>query len=109
MTAERAAQLEALGFPWRVPPGWRGGGVVNEAGCEAQLAKLNDYKAEHGDCRVPQKWAEDPALGSWVANQRTTKKKLDRGEPIEGMSAARASKLDKLGFAWAPGLARSQQ
>jgi hypothetical protein len=55
-----AAKLEALGFAWHPPAH---GGVVNEAGCEAQLAKLKDYKAEHGDCMVPRSWAEDPELG----------------------------------------------
>ena len=67
---------------------------------EAQLARLSAYKAEHGDCNVPQGWAEDLPLGSWVSTQRRRKKKLDRGEPSEGMTAARAAKLDALGFAW---------
>jgi hypothetical protein len=65
-----------------------------------QLAKLKAYKRRHGDCSVPQGWAEDPPLGSWVNNQRKRKKKLDRGDPGEGMTAARAAKLDALGFAW---------
>jgi hypothetical protein len=34
------------------------------AAWEAQLARLAAYKAEHGDCNVPQRWAEDPQLGS---------------------------------------------
>ena len=69
-------------------------------GWEAQLARLAAYKAEHGDCNVPKDWAEDPKLGKWVDTQRKFKRKLDRGEPSEGMTAARAVKLDALGFKW---------
>jgi hypothetical protein len=57
------------------------------------------YKAAHGDCKVPQRWAEDPRLSSWVMTQRALKTKLDRGEPSEGMTAERAARLTALGFA----------
>jgi hypothetical protein len=65
---------------------------------ETQLAKLEQYKCEHGDCNVPPVY--DPRLNKWVNNQRARKKKLDRGEPSRGMTAARAAKLEALGFAW---------
>jgi hypothetical protein len=98
MTAERAARLEALGFAWAPP---RSGAVFpNEAAWEAQLARLVAYKEAHGNCNVPQQWAEDPKLGSWVGTQRRCKKALDRGDPSEGMTAERAARLEALGFAW---------
>jgi hypothetical protein len=53
-------------------------------------------------------WADDPSLGRWVADQRRGKKKLDRGEPSLGMTAARAAKLEALGFAWEQLPARDQ-
>jgi hypothetical protein len=95
MTAARAAKLEALGF-------WKGRckGRWDTAGWEAQLAKLKAYQRKHGDCNVPQGWVEDPPLGRWVSTQRKGQKKLDRGEPSDGMTAARAVKLEALGFAW---------
>ena len=96
MTAERAARLTALGFAWDPPTGER----PKEAEWEAQLARLAAYKAAHGDCNVSQGWAEDPRLGHWVSMQRTRKRKLDRGEPSNGMTAARAAKLTTLGLAW---------
>ena len=66
-----------------------------------KFSKLAAYQARHGDCNVPYKWADDPKLGKWVDNQRSLKKLLDRGEPkCKGMTAARAAKLSKLGFAW---------
>jgi hypothetical protein len=100
MTAERAAKLTALGLSWSPFPKARGASHPNEAAWEAQLARLAAYKAAHGDCNVPYRWAEDPKLGTWVMNQRKCKRKLDRGEPSEGMTAARAAKLEALGFVW---------
>jgi hypothetical protein len=103
MTAARIAKLEALGFAWHAARLARDLQHVAEAASarwEAQLAKLTAYKAEHGDCNVPGRWAEDPGLGEWVKNQRTRKKKLDRGDPNPHMTAARAMQLEALGFAW---------
>jgi hypothetical protein len=67
---------------------------------EAQFARLAAHKVVHGDCNVPQRWAEDPQLGTWVSTQRFYKKELDRGEPSQCMTAARVAKLEALGFAW---------
>jgi hypothetical protein len=67
---------------------------------KAQLARLATYKVEHGDCSVPQSWAEDPRLGTWVSKQRALKRRLDRGEPSEGMTAERVALLTALGFVW---------
>ena len=64
------------------------------------MDKLAAFKAERGHCNVPFHWPENPALGQWVSSQRTLKKRLDRGEPCEGMTAARAAQLDALGFDW---------
>jgi hypothetical protein len=118
MTAARAAKLEALGFAWelsvteqqrkqRSKGSQETGSQVNskesqdDAGWEDWVAKLVQYKRMHGDCIVPRRWVEDPPLGRWVCHQRKCKKKLDRGEPSEGMTAARAAKLEALGgFAW---------
>jgi hypothetical protein len=91
MTAERAARLTALGFCWE-------GSHKNDAKWEAQLARLAAYKVAHGDCNVPQGWAEDPRLATWVKTQRETKRKLDRGEPSKGMTTERAARLTALGF-----------
>jgi hypothetical protein len=103
MTAARAAKLEALGFAWKMSAAARSKrsseGHRDDAGWEAQLAKLKKYKQNHGDCCVPRDWAEDPQLANWVKGQRHYKKKLDRGDPRPRITAARMAKLDKLDFA----------
>ena len=93
MTVERAARLMALGFAWESTTAHR-----NEADWEAQLARLVAYKAAHGNCNVPTRWAEDSRLGRWVNTQRKLKRKLDRGEPSDGMTAERAARLTALGL-----------
>jgi hypothetical protein len=103
MTAVRAAKLDKLGFAWELSAAGISEQVRKahrDGVWEAQLAKLEAYKRRHGDCNVPQGWAKDPPLGTRVKNQRKLKKKLDRGNPSMGMTAARAAKLDALGFAW---------
>ena len=103
MTAAQTAKLDALGFAYELPAATisqrRSEAGRNDAGWQAQLAKLQAYKRRHGDCNVPQGW-KDPRLGKWVVNQRQNKRALDRGEPSKGMTAARATKLEALGFAW---------
>ena len=102
MTAARVAKLEALGFAWVLSAAavskHNSKANRDDAGWEAQLAKLRKYKRKHGDCNVPKRWAEDPGLGHWVGHQRSFKRKLDRGNPNPGMTAARAAKLEALGF-----------
>lgn len=57
----------------------------------ASLHKLKDYKVIHGHCRVPIHWKEDPALGSWVKNQR-------RCFLQQKMPKERLEKLEEIGF-----------
>jgi hypothetical protein len=104
MTAGRAARLESLGFAWALSSEQiskrQQASATDEAAWEAQHTRLAAYKAAHGDCNVPQGWAEHPPLGKWVSKQREYKKALDRGDPRPKITAARAAKLEALGFAW---------
>jgi hypothetical protein len=93
-------KLDALGFAWELSATVRN---WNDAGWEAQLAKLAAYKQKHGDSNMPQGWAEDPRLGNWVMTQKVLKRKLDRGEPSDDMNAARVARLEALGFVWDEG------
>jgi predicted secreted Zn-dependent protease len=90
MTAERVARLTALGFVWN----------KKDIQWEENLERLEAYNAVHGDCNIPARWAEDPSLGQWANRQRWSKKKFDRGEPSEGMTAERAARLTALCLDW---------
>ena len=78
----RVQKLDDLGFEWSlrgVLPTW-----------DERYERLKAYKAEHGNCAVPQ---SNGPFGEWVNYQRSRRKK---GK----LSEERARKLDKLGFEW---------
>jgi hypothetical protein len=85
-------RLTVLGFAWA--PG-RGNSSARANAWNAQFARLAAYQVAHGDCNVPQRWAEDQTLASWVRDQRLAKKE-------SRMTAARVERLTSLGFAWTP-------
>lgn len=80
-------ELEKLGFEWVLlskaeRPGW-----------EQQFEQLVQFKNEHGHCKVPAKWAENPKLAKWVSKQRE-KQRMNK-LPVD-----RKAKLDSVQFAW---------
>lgn len=62
LSKERVQQLEDLGFAWTVREN-------NADVWERRLGELAQYKDEHGDCLVPQRYPQNPALGTWVNTQ----------------------------------------
>jgi hypothetical protein len=79
--AVQTAVLERLGASWDI-----------------RLGELKAYKAAHGDCNVPQSYAENPQLGSWVPIQRQLKRQ-------GSLSEDRWRRLDEIGFDWDPHVA----
>lgn len=57
LTDDRQAKLEQLGFAWQ---------VRNRPEWDHRYKQLSDYKKVHGDCKVPQHYKENRALGKWV-------------------------------------------
>jgi hypothetical protein len=90
ITPERVQKLEAMGFEWNLA----------DARWKSNLARLYDFKDEHGHCNVPDRWIVDSQLGTWVSKQRTYKRRLDRGDAKAGITPERVSQLDKIGFEW---------
>jgi len=92
MTKERIQALEAVGFIWakrrKGQPTW-----------DLKFDELTDYRQEHGDCLVPTKYAENPALGRWVSTQRAQYKLMQEDKPTT-MTEERVKMLENLGFVW---------
>ncbi|KAL7550832.1 hypothetical protein ACHAWF_014035 [Thalassiosira exigua] len=109
MTAEKARELEDLGFKWSVREGrtpWR-----------TRLEELREYKARRGHCDVPFNCESNPQLGQWAAKQRQQYRLYvartgGLSTAAEATSAAafstapcylteeRVAMLDALGFDW---------
>lgn len=64
-----------------------------------RLGELHDYKLEKGDCSVPQKYPENPPLGTWVNKQRMEYKNLLDGEK-HSLTETKFQKMEEIGFDW---------
>ncbi|CAB9508531.1 helicase [Seminavis robusta] len=63
--------------------------------------RLVAYKARFGDTSVPNRYPEDPQLGSWVSAQRRAYKTItEGGTGSSAMTLERANKLKELDFEW---------
>ena len=80
---ERERRLEGLGFVWS---------VLDEQ-WEDMFRQLEEFKKEHGHCRVPHQYKKNPQLGMWVMSQRMAKAE-------EKLIPERERRLDDLGFVW---------
>ena len=83
LAEDRIARLEGIGFVWD----------VTEESWEEKFMELKCFQEEHGHCRVPSVYPENPSLGIWVSNQRTDFKKGD-------LSEDKIARLEEIGFVW---------
>ncbi len=66
-----------------------------------RIEELRDYKDEHGHCRVPCKFEQNPSLGNWCSNLRSSYKMMQKGEkPNNKLTQERIDALNDLGFEW---------
>jgi len=68
---------------------------------DTKFNELVAYKDTHGgSCNVPQGYAENPQLGSWVNRQRTQYKKFQQDPSTSFMTQERIERLESIGFEW---------
>jgi Helicase associated domain len=80
---DRIEKLEAIDFIWD----------VLEADWMDKYNRLVQYKKEHGDTNVPQRYNKDPELGHWVHTQRFSYK---------NNMLHRSELLNRIDFVWDP-------
>jgi hypothetical protein len=92
MTAERSRALDRIGFDW---------GTSNKTAFDwsARFQQLREYKAQFGNCLVPQQYAANPKLGWWLSTQRRNYKLYQEGKPSP-TTAERSRALESIGFDW---------
>jgi len=66
---------------------------------DSQYEELIKYQQLNGNCKVPLKYNENPKLAKWAKNQRTSYRKLVRGEQSP-LNEERKKRLDDIGFVW---------
>jgi hypothetical protein len=91
MTEERVKALEDVGFCWST--------TNADADWNARIKELQTYKDQHGNCLVPNRYPENPRLGTWVGKQRKQYKLFHEGTPCN-LTYERVRALDDLGFVW---------
>lgn len=91
MTIERVQKLNAIGFKWveEQPRGhW-----------EKKFFELRQFKAEFGDCLVPNPFKKNQRLRKWVDEQREEYAKKQSGEASD-LSDYKQNRLERIGFSW---------
>jgi hypothetical protein len=93
LRADRTARLDALGLEWEMTKRPAHEYEYIEERWERMFDQLVAHRAKHGHCEVPVQWPENQSLSSWVQHQR-------RYHQDGQMPAARARRLEQLGFTW---------
>jgi hypothetical protein len=86
--------LNEVGFLWNIPTPNTIRSAKDEETWMKRFDELVQYKAKHGDYRVPTRCESYPKLGPWVSHQRQRQKK---GK----LDAERERMLREIGFVWA--------
>eukprot|EP00522_Entomoneis_paludosa_P008032 CAMPEP_0172450904 /NCGR_PEP_ID=MMETSP1065-20121228/9094_1 /TAXON_ID=265537 /ORGANISM="Amphiprora paludosa, Strain CCMP125" /LENGTH=689 /DNA_ID=CAMNT_0013202751 /DNA_START=70 /DNA_END=2139 /DNA_ORIENTATION=+ len=88
LTPERVRILTLIGFVWEAAPSHQVTLPFDE-----RVAQLAEYKEEHGDCNIPQKYKKCPGLGNFVLEQR-------KNYRLGVLPRERIEKLEAVGFRW---------
>jgi len=88
---DRIAELERLGFRWE---------TGHDVKWRKRFRELCEYKATHGHCIVPVRYAQKPELGRWVMTQRRQYVLLQEGSKTSKMTKERIKLLQSVGFVW---------
>jgi hypothetical protein len=91
ITDDKERALKEVGFVWAKRKG--------QASWDEKYKELQEYCRRNGDCNVPTKYANNPALGRWVSTQRSQNKDFQRDDSTR-MNAEKYRKLSVLGFKW---------
>jgi len=91
---DRRRRLEDAGIEW---PRERGRSQSRDREWERMFELLSAYRREHGHCKVPKGWTENPRLARWVLRQRHY---LRTGS----LRPDRRARLEELGWKDSPAL-----
>uniref|UniRef100_UPI0040560203 Helicase associated domain protein n=1 Tax=Candidatus Electronema sp. TaxID=2698783 RepID=UPI0040560203 len=96
---EREKMLEEIGFNWTLVDL---GGVKPTELWGLRYSQLIEFKQQHGHCKVPHNFSENPQLGKWVSKQRQQRKQ-------NKLTLERERLLEEIGFLWSAGPESDEQ
>lgn len=68
---------------------------------DERIAELQNFKSQHGHCRVPSKFESNPSMGAWCANLKQSYRLLQEGKkPILKLTQDKLDALNDVGFEW---------
>ena len=68
---------------------------------EERCNDLIQFRDKFGHCNVPQRYSDNPSLGTWCALMRTMYNRLQKGRPTDStLSPDRIARLEEIGFNW---------
>jgi len=74
--------------------------VIDDPKWISKYNELLQYRRDHGDCRVPLRYSENPALGRWVSTQRRDYKAWEKDKNSSSLTEAKVKLLNSIGFIW---------
>jgi len=97
ITEERIRELESVGFEWKTK--WSKSKTGLASIWSVGFQEMCEFKAKYGHCLVPQRYAANPELGSWVKVQRANYRLHHEGKS-SSMTEERIQDLESVGFEW---------
>lgn len=98
LTPANIAKLDELGFQWKFSKTF-----------EERLHDLKEYKAKHGNCKVPSKYEDNQKLGKWVATTRAAYKAIQAGKkPHTRLTQSMINQLNDIDSSWQVGFTRKK-
>ena len=104
ISCEQIAKLEKLGFDWDASE--KHSSKKAKQAWNARFEVLQQFIAQNGHARVPQGYASDPSLGTWVKCQRNAyqaekmRKRGKRPYCTSRILPEQVKKLESVGFEW---------
>ena len=98
ISSERIAQLNSIGFDWRVDE------TTKSDTWPREFELLCAFQRENGHCRVPKSYIADSVkLGIWVKNQKRNCQIFEDGTKGDACTSRdRIAQLSSIGFEWKP-------
>lgn len=93
LSIQQIQQLESLGFEWEIKLGLR------KDAWQQRIDELLEFQKEHGHCRVPPTYKQNPDLAQWVLNLRQNYR-LREEMRLVVLSQERMDELEGYGFEW---------